>query len=152
MVQLLSLQLQLKQGTVHLVHHQHRLDPLSNGLSEHSLGLDAHTCEIEWQQNSNQIPEGMWSPYKTTIQSSLYQNLTGDTVDHHQGTISHTEGSSHLGGEVDVPGGINQVDQKAIAIFALLDESHVIVTELVEHGDGTAKETIVIFMARNIPE
>lgn len=40
-----------------------------------------------------------------------------------------------------MPRGINQVDQKAIAIFALLNESQVIVTELVEQGDGTAKGT-----------
>ena len=44
LVELLRLQLQLKQGPVHLVHHQHRLDALSNGLAQHRLCLHTHTC------------------------------------------------------------------------------------------------------------
>lgn len=46
LVQLLRLQLQLQQGTVHLVHEQDRLDALGDGLTQYSLGLHAHTCQV----------------------------------------------------------------------------------------------------------
>ena len=41
--QVLGLKLQLEQSTVHLVHEQNGLDALADGLSQHSLGLHAHT-------------------------------------------------------------------------------------------------------------
>ncbi|KAF4527646.1 hypothetical protein B566_EDAN010870, partial [Ephemera danica] len=39
----LLFQLQLQESTIHLVHEQHRLDTLSDGLTQHSLSLHAHT-------------------------------------------------------------------------------------------------------------
>lgn len=64
--------------------------------------------------------------------------LTRHTVHHNQGSVSDTEGSSHLRGEVNVPGWVNQVDQEAIPVLGLLNEGQVIITELVEQGDGAA--------------
>ena len=64
--------------------------------------------------------------------------LTGHTVHHDQGAISDTESSSHFRGEVNVPRGINEIDQKAIAIDALLDEGSVVIVQLVEERDGAA--------------
>lgn len=43
LVQLLRLQLQLQKSTVHFVHHQDWLNALADGLSQHGLGLHAHT-------------------------------------------------------------------------------------------------------------
>lgn len=42
---LIWLQLQLKQGAVHLVHHQNRLDAFGDGLPQYSLSLHTHTCQ-----------------------------------------------------------------------------------------------------------
>lgn len=49
LVQLFWLQLQLQQCSVHLIHHQDRLDPLSNGLSQHSFCLYTHTWKRQRQ-------------------------------------------------------------------------------------------------------
>lgn len=43
LVQVFRLELQLQQGTVHLVHHQDWLDTLTDGLTEHSLSLHTNT-------------------------------------------------------------------------------------------------------------
>lgn len=43
LIELLGLQLQLQQSPVHLVHHEHRLDALGDGLPQHGLCLHAHT-------------------------------------------------------------------------------------------------------------
>ena len=43
LVEFFLLKLQLKKSTVHLVHEQHRLDALSNGLAKDSLSLHTHT-------------------------------------------------------------------------------------------------------------
>lgn len=48
LIELIWLQLQLKQGPVHLVHHENRLYALSDGLTQYGLGLHAHTCQ--WKQ------------------------------------------------------------------------------------------------------
>lgn len=40
-----SVMLQLEDGSVNLVDHEHWLDLLLAGLSEHSFGLDAHTFD-----------------------------------------------------------------------------------------------------------
>ena len=42
LVELLGFLLQLKQGLVHLVHHQHQLDALGDGLVQHRLCLHTH--------------------------------------------------------------------------------------------------------------
>eukprot|EP01137_Pigoraptor_chileana_P031526 Opistho-2@19439 len=43
LVEILHVKLELKESTVHLVHHEHGLDALTDGLAKHSLGLHAHT-------------------------------------------------------------------------------------------------------------
>ena len=43
LVELLLAELQLQQGAVHLVHEQDGTDPLGDGLTQDSLGLDTHT-------------------------------------------------------------------------------------------------------------
>jgi hypothetical protein len=35
---------------------------------------------------------------------------TGDTVKHHHGAVQHAQRAIHLDGEIDVPGGVDQVD------------------------------------------
>ena len=44
---------------------------------------------------------------------------TGDTVDNDKGTVSDTESSSDLGREINVTGGIDQVDQELVTIDGL---------------------------------
>lgn len=44
--ELIRVQLQLKQGTIHLVHHQDWFDAFSNSLPQNSLGLHTHTWRI----------------------------------------------------------------------------------------------------------
>eukprot|EP00043_Microstomoeca_roanoka_P011771 m.111338 g.111338 ORF g.111338 m.111338 type:complete len:377 (-) comp15293_c0_seq1:145-1275(-) len=43
LVEIFLLELELEKSAVHLVHEKNGLDALSNGLTEHSLGLHAHT-------------------------------------------------------------------------------------------------------------
>lgn len=62
--------------------------------------------------------------------------LTRDTVHYNQSTISNTESSRNFRGEVDVPWWVNQVDQEARTILGLLNEGQVILTQLIEQGDG----------------
>merc|ERR1719429_566336 len=107
----LLLQLQLQQSSVHLVHEEDGSDPLSDGLSEDSLGLDTDT---------------------------------GDTVHHHQSSVSDTESSSHLGGEVNVTRRVDQVDEEAKLVRAvsllgllLLAEVKILLQHLEVHGDGS---------------
>lgn len=45
LVEVFLLQLQLQQGSVHLVHKTYRLDPLSNGLAKHCLCLYTYSCK-----------------------------------------------------------------------------------------------------------
>lgn len=45
---------------------------------------------------------------------------------------------------------VNQVDQEAGAILGLLNEGQVIVTELVEQGDGAAKEGDLLDMKSDV--
>merc|ERR1719454_619476 len=44
----------------------------------------------------------------------------GDAVNNNKGSISDTESSSHLTGEVNVARGVNQVNEETILIFAIL--------------------------------
>lgn len=69
---------------------------------------------------------------------------TRDTVHNHQGSISHTECSSYFRGEVNMSRWVNQVDQEAGTILGLLDEGHVIITQLIVEGDGTTSKNILL--------
>jgi len=59
---------------------------------------------------------------------------TFDAIDDDEGTISDTEGGSDFRGEVDVSGGVDEVDQEvALVVLEARDESFV---DVVVHGDG----------------
>lgn len=77
-------------------------------------------------------------------------SLTWHTVHNNQSSISDTESSSHFRREVDVTWRVNQVDQEAGAIPGLLNEGHVIFTQLVEQGDGAAKGGRLLDMKSNV--
>merc|ERR1719328_979774 len=67
-----------------------------------------------------------------------------DAVHNHQGSVSDTQGCRHLGGEVNVTGGVNQVDQEPTLVgsigllsLLLLAESKVLGVHLEVHGDSS---------------
>ncbi len=103
LVEILLLELELKKGTVKLVHEENGLDALRDGLAKHGLSLHAHTR---------------------------------NTVNHHEGSVSHTEGGSHFRGEVDVSGGVDQVDEESAAVNGLLDVAKILLAKLVVQRDG----------------
>ena len=63
---------------------------------------------------------------------------TIDTVDDDESTIGDTESGSDLGGEIDVTGGIDQVDEEVVALdgLGLGDVLDILVLELGVEGDG----------------
>merc|ERR1719174_2113500 len=67
-----------------------------------------------------------------------------DTVHNNEGSVSDTEGGCDLGGEVNVAGGIDQVDQESELVSAisllgllLLAEIKVLLLDVEVHGDGS---------------
>ena len=64
--------------------------------------------------------------------------LTGHAVNDHEGAVGDPEGGSDLRGEVNVAGGVDEVDEEALAVLLalLLDEGQVGVGHLEVHGDG----------------
>lgn len=80
-----------------------------------------------------------------TLTESLTQDSLGldadtlDGVDDNQGTVSDTEGSSDFGREINVTGGVNQVDQETVTVGLLANDilDVLIVLELTEQGDGS---------------
>jgi hypothetical protein len=101
--EILLLELELKKGTIKLVHEKHWLDALGDGLTKHGLGLHADTR---------------------------------DAVNDDEGTVSHTESGCHLRREVNVSGGINEVNKESISIDFLLDVGKIICAQLVVQGNG----------------
>ena len=66
----------------------------------------------------------------------------GDAIDDDESTIGDTKSSSDFRREIDVPGGIDQVNQETFAVLflLLLDEGHIGFSHLEIHRDGTAKK------------
>jgi hypothetical protein len=63
---------------------------------------------------------------------------TGDTVDNDKGTVSDTESGSDLRREINVTGGIDQVDQELVAIDSLGDLLKILgIGELGVQGDSS---------------
>lgn len=63
---------------------------------------------------------------------------TRNTVNDDEGTVSDTEGSSDFGGEIDVTGGVNQVNQELVTLDLLGDILKVIlINELGVKRDGS---------------
>lgn len=104
LVQVLLGDLQLEQSTVDLVDDDDGLDPLTQGLAQHGLGLDTDTL---------------------------------DTVDDDEGTVGDTESGRDLGGEVDVTGRVDQVDQELVTVDLLGNVLEVVgVGQVGVEGDG----------------
>ena len=59
---------------------------------------------------------------------------TFDAIDDDEGTISDTEGSSDFRGEIDVSGGVDEVDQEVAFVF--LEAGDEAFFDVVVHGDG----------------
>ena len=80
-----------------------------------------------------------------TLTESLTEHSLGldantfDGVDDDEGTVSDTEGSSDFRGEINVSGGVDEVDQETVAVSLLvndvLDVLHIV--ELSVQGDGS---------------
>ena len=79
---------------------------------------------------------------------------TRDTVDNDKRTIGDTESGGDLRREINVPGGINQVDQEAVALGGLLDVLEVLIAEGSVQGDGGGLDcdTTVLFILTSIGE
>lgn len=112
------------------------LDGTSEGLVEVLLG------DLELEQSTVDLvddTDGLDTLTQGLTQDSLGLDTdTGDTVDDDQGTIGDTEGSSDLGGEVNVSGGVDQVDQELVTIDLLGDVLDILLIRQVSvQGDGS---------------
>jgi hypothetical protein len=121
LVKILLGDLKLEKSTVDLVDDDNGLDTLTKGLTEHSLGLNAHTF---------------------------------DSVDDDEGTVSDTESSSNLRGEINVTGGVNQVDQEVLTIGLLandiLDILGVIKMTVQRDSSGLDGDTTLLLIGTSI--
>jgi hypothetical protein len=88
----------------------HRLDSSLEGLvSVLSLELELKKSAVHLVNHN----DGLDALTEGLTQNGLGLHAdTFDAINDDKGTISHTEGGSHLRGEVDVSGGIDQVDQE----------------------------------------
>ncbi len=68
-------------------------------------------------------------------------------VHHHQGSVSDTQGCSDLAGEVDVPGGVDEVDEVVIAVALLGEALQLLVLNLVVQRDTCASHPYVEYQA-----
>ena len=68
----------------------------------------------------------------------MEQLLTGDAVDDDEGAVGDAERGRDLGGEVNVAGRVDQVDEEAAAVLLalLLHEREVGLRHLEVHRDG----------------
>jgi hypothetical protein len=111
------------------------LDGTGERLEEIFLGdleLEKSTVNLVDDQN------GLDTLGQSLTQDSLGLDTdTGDTVDDDQGTVSDTESGSDLRREINVTGGIDQVDQELVTIDSLGDLLDILgVRELGVEGDG----------------
>jgi len=83
LVGILRVQLELQEGTVHLVDHEYGFDTLTQSLTKYGF--------------------------------SLYTN-SFDAIYDDEGTIGDTKSGSNLRGKVDVPRGIDKIDQESVSI------------------------------------
>ena len=115
LVKILLGNLQLEEGTIDLVDDNNRLDTLTKSLTEHSLGLHAHTF---------------------------------DGIDDNEGTIGDTESSCNLGREIDVTGGIDQVDQEISTVGLLANDvlEILVALQVSVQGDGSRLDGDTTFL------
>ena len=111
------------------------LDGTGEGLVEVLLGdleLEKSTVNLVDDQNGlDTLGQGL------TEDSLGLDTDTGDTVDDDQGTVSDTESGSDLRREINVTGGIDQVDQELVTINSLGNLLEILlIGELGVEGDG----------------
>jgi hypothetical protein len=95
-----------------------------------------------------------------TLSESLTQDSLGldtdsrNTVDDDEGSVSDTKGSSDLRGEVNVTGGVDQVNQESVSVGGLLDVLAVFGVHLGEKGDsgGLDGDTTVLLILTGVGE
>ena len=112
------------------------LDGTSEGLVRILLGdleLEQSTVDlVDDQDGLDTLGQGL------TKDSLGLDTDTGDTVDDDQGTVSDTQSSSDLRREINVTGGIDQVDQELGTIDLLGDLLEILlIGELGVEGDGS---------------
>jgi hypothetical protein len=112
------------------------LDGTGEGLVQILLGalqLEKSTINLVDAQNGlDTLGQGL------TQDSLGLDTDTGDTVDNDQGTVSDTESGGNLRREINVTGGIDQVDQELVTIDLLGDLLKILgVGELGVQGDGS---------------
>lgn len=113
------------------------LDGTGEGLVQVLLGdLELEKSTVDLVDDDNRLD---------TLTKSLAQDSFGldantlDGVDDNESTISDTESSSNLGGEINVTGGVDEVDQELEAVGLLAnDVLHLLlVFEVGVQGDGS---------------
>lgn len=129
------------------------LDGTREGLVEVLLG------DLELEQSTVDLvddTDGLDTLTEGLTQDSLGLDTdTGDTVDDDQGTIGDTEGSSDLGGEVNVSGGVDQVDQELVTVDLLRDVLDILLVRQVGvQGDGSGLDgnASLLFICTRIRE
>ena len=67
--------------------------------------------------------------------------FTWDTINDDEGTVSYTESGCDFGWEINVTGGVNQVDQETadVLLTFLLDKSQILVFHLEVHRNSPVK-------------
>lgn len=99
--------------------------------------------------------DGLDTLSKSLTEDSLGLNAnTFDTVDDDKSTIGNTESSSDFGGEIDVTGRVNQVDQEVVAFGLLCDVLDVILGQLSVQGNGSGLDgdTPILFILPSVGE
>jgi len=110
------------------------LDDSSEGL------VKLFGVELEFEKSSVHLvheKNGLYTLGNSLSEDGLGLDAdAGDAINDDESTIGNSESRCDFRGEIDVAGGIDQVDQESVAVGLLLDEGHVDVAQLVEHGDG----------------
>jgi hypothetical protein len=98
----------------------HRLDGTGERLVQVLLGnLELQQCTVDLVDDTDRL----YTLTKSLTQHSLgLDTHAGDTVDDDQGTVGDTERSSDLRREIDVTGGVNQVDQEFVTVGLLVGD------------------------------
>ncbi len=83
-----------------------------------------------------------------TVLSSSTRVPTRDAVYDNEGAVSDSEGSCDLRAEVNVPGGIDQIDEETTAVLLtlLLYEGQIMLGHLEVHRDGRGLDRDTTFL------
>eukprot|EP00126_Sphaerothecum_destruens_P001571 Sdes_comp14985_c0_seq1m3721 len=77
-----------------------------------------------------------------------------NTINNDKRAISHTESSCDFGGEVNVPGGINQINEKSISFLFLFNIGQISLAQFVVEGNGGGfdGDAAILFVLTRIRE